>query len=153
MSSHQEPQVVSLHICVGHRESMRVVDSANVVTGFGIEGDRHATSEAARKSRQVLLMDEDVLTSFGLSHGDVRENITTSGIALHSLPTGQRLALGAEVVLELTGHCTPCPRMDEVRMGLQQELVGQRGMLSLVVQGGTVQVGDKVRVLEGATSG
>ena len=153
MTSQQESQVVSLQICVGHREPMRVVDSANLVTGLGIEGDRHATSEGPRKSRQVLLMDEAVLTSFGLSHGEVRENITTSGIVLHSLPTGQRLALGDEVVLEITGHCAPCPRMDEIRIGLREELVGQRGMLTFVIQGGTVQVGDAVRALEGATTG
>ena len=65
MASCQQPQVVSLHICVGHREPMRVVDSANLVTGLGIEGDRHASTEGPRKSRQVLVMDEDVLKSFG----------------------------------------------------------------------------------------
>ena len=70
---------------------MKTVESANVISGFGIEGDRHATSEGVRTARQVLLMDDAKLKPLGLSRGDVRENITTSGIDLHSLPAGQRV--------------------------------------------------------------
>jgi hypothetical protein len=150
MTSSQNARIVSLQLCVGHREPMRLVDSANVIDGFGIEGNRHSVSEGVRKARQVLLMGEETLEAFGLEHGEIRENITTSGIELASLERGQRLSLGDDVVLEITGHCTPCARMDEIRPGLQQELQGQRGMLAFVVQGGTIKVGDAVRVLEGA---
>ena len=150
MSSTQKATITSLQICVGHREPMRSVEIAKVITGFGIEGDRHATSEGVRVARQALLIDEETLHPLGLSSGDVRENITTTGIDVHSLPEGQHVALGDEVVLKITGHCAPCPRMDEIRSGLQDILRGQRGMLSQVVYGGTIKVGDVVRVLESA---
>jgi len=152
MTSRQEPRIVSLQLCVGHREPMGVVGSANVIAGFGIEGDRHAVSEGVRAARQVLLMDEETLQAMSLSHGEVRENITTSGIDLPHLPEGQRLALGDEVVVEITGHCAPCARMDEIRPGLKDDLEGRRGMLSFVVQGGAIKVGDAIRVLERATA-
>jgi MOSC domain-containing protein YiiM len=131
---------------------MRVVESANVIARFGIEGDRHGTSEGVRIARQVLLMDEETLKSFGLSHGEVRENITTSGIDLHLLEQGQKLALGDEVVLRITGHCEPCTRMDEIRPGLRLEIDKKRGMLAYVVEGGVIKVGDAVRILEGVTT-
>ena len=152
MTLRQDARIVSLLLCVGHREPMRVVESANVIAGSGIEGDRHAVSEGVRSARQVLLMDEETLQAMSLSYGDVRENITTSGIDLYYLPEGQRLALGDEVVVEITGHCAPCARMDEVRPGLKDELEGRRGMLSFVVKGGAIQVGDAIHVLERATA-
>ena len=153
MPSTRQPQpakIVSLHLCVGHREPMKPVESADLIAGFGIQGDRHATSEGIRTARQVLLMDEKTLDSFGLAHGEVRENVTTSGIDLHSLPNGQRLHLGGEVVVEITGHCAPCARMDEIRDGLKDQLEKQRGMLATVVQGGAIRVGDAVLVPEAA---
>ena len=152
MTSKPGAQIASLHICVGHREPMRAVDTANLVAGFGIEGDRHATSEGIRTARQALLMDAETLNGFGLAHGETRENITTSGIELGSLPSGRRLALGDKVVLEITGHCAPCARMDEIRPGLKDELEGRRGMLTSVVQGGTIKVGDAISVLESAAT-
>ena len=131
---------------------MRGVESATFVAGFGIEGDRHATSQGERVARQVLLMDEESLEALGLAHADVRENITTSGIELASMPEGQRLALGDEVVLQITERCAPCSRMEEIRPGLQHELEGRRGMLATVAQGGTIKVGDGIRVLRGAAA-
>ena len=148
----QEGRISSLQLCVGHREPMREVDAATMVAGFGIEGDNHATSNAERAGRQVLLMDEETLEAFGLAHGEVRENITTSGLDLTFLQEGQRLALGGEVVLQITGHCAPCARMDEIRPGLRLELDGKRGMLASVVRGGTIRVGDAIEVPEGAAA-
>ncbi len=150
--SHLGAYIASLQLCVGHREPMSSVESARVVAGFGIEGDRHATSEGVRAARQVLVMDEETLEAFSLAHGDVRENITTSGLDPTFLEEGQRLALGGQVVLQITGPCAPCARMDEIRPGLRQELEGRRGLLASVVRGGTIRVGDAIRVLERAAA-
>ena len=131
---------------------MKAVESVSAIAGFGIEGDKHASDEGMRTERQVLLMDEETLEGFGLSHRQIKENITTSGIELHALERGQRISLGDEVVLQITGYCSPCARMDEIRMGLQQEMVERRGMLARVVAGGTIKTGDAIRVLETAKS-
>ena len=144
-------EIISLQICVGHREPMNPVDSATFIEGFGIEGDRHAVKSGARAVRQVLLMDEDTLEGFGLGIGQVRENVTVRGIDLHDVSAGQRLALGDDVVVEITQFCAPCERMDEVRPGLREELFEQRGMLATVISGGAVNVGDQVQVIERAS--
>ncbi len=136
--------IVSLQLCVGHREPMKSVESARMTAGLGIEGDRHAVSRGARTARQVLLIDTETLNGFGLAIGDVRENITTSGIDIHALEAGQRLSLGDEAVLEITGNCDPCSRMDELRDGLRVSLEGQRGMLATVIEGGEIAVGQTV---------
>ena len=144
-------EIISLQICVGHREPMNTVESATFIEGFGIEGDRHAVKSGARAVRQVLLMDEDTLEGFGLGIGQVRENVTVRGIDLHQVAAGQRLALGDDVVVEITQFCAPCERMDEVRPGLREELFEQRGMLATVISGGAVNVGDQVQVVESAS--
>jgi MOSC domain-containing protein YiiM len=127
---------------------MQVVANATFVAGFGIEGDRHAVRSGARTARQVLLMDEQTLEGFGLVHGHVRENVTVADVDLHELEAGQRLALGDQVVVEITGHCNPCERMDEIRPGLREELDGQRGMLATVITGGLASVDDVVSEVE-----
>lgn len=143
--------VVALHLCLGHREPMRSVTQAAFVAGHGIQGDRHASSNGHGQKRQVLLMDIETLTTHGLQPGQLRENVTTQGIDLAAIPAGSRLALG-EAVLEVTGGCTPCYRMDELRDGLRHQLEGRRGVLAKVVVSGVVRFGDLLQPLASATT-
>ena len=152
MATVQNAQIVSLQLCVGHREPMRQVDAATLIAGFGIDGDRHATAGGVRAGRQVLLMDEETLEALSLERGDVRENISVSGMDLAVMASGNRLMLGGEVVLRVSEHCAPCARMDEIRPGLRAELEGRRGVLTSVEQGGTIKVGDPITVMEPGTA-
>ena len=145
MAENQEGRILSLHVCVGHFEPMRDAESVEALTGFGIEGDRHASEHPARRRRQVLLMDKETLDHFGLEQGQIRENITTAGIDLASLPKGQKLSLGDGVVLEITGDCQPCAFIEKIRDGLRAEIEGRRGMLVYVTNGGSLKVGDAVK--------
>ena len=145
MAANQEGRILSLHVCVGHFEPMKDTDTVNVLTGFGIEGDRHASEHPARRRRQVLLMDKETLDHFGLEQGQIRENITTAGIDLASLPRGQQLSLGDDVLLEITGDCEPCAFIEGIRDGLRSEIEGRRGMLAYVTTGGSLKVGDPVK--------
>ena len=147
MSTSSQGQVASLRLNVAHRGAMQEVQRAKFIAGEGIEGDRHASPRVERQGYQVLLMDEETLAALDLSAGQVRENVTTNGINLPSLAVGQRVALGGQIVLQISKPCAPCSRMEEIRPGLQQELEGRRGMLASVVEGGAVEVGDLIRVL------
>ena len=153
MGTSDNARITSIQLCVGHRESMRQVDSARAIAGFGIEGDAHTASEGSRKARQVLLMDGETLDEFDLTHSQVRENITTCGFEPGSIAVGQRLTLGDAVVLEVTGDCAPCARMDEIRPGLREQLEGKRGLLATVIEGGTMNVGDAIRAVGPAPAG
>src|SRR6202165_4985092 len=114
---------------------MQRVRSANVLEGLGIEGDKHAK---AASDRQVLLADQEALDEVGVGPGTIKENLTVEGLHVMGLPVGTRLRLGESAVLEITDVCEPCFRMDEIRMGLKAELVGRRGMVARVVNGGAV---------------
>lgn len=123
---------------------MRSVDPAVFVSDLGLEGCSHAKPKSRR---QVLLLEQETLEEFGLEPGVVKENITTRGIDLTSLPVDSRLRLGDRVELWITGPCHPCTLMDEIRDGLQEESRGRRGVLAWVKAGGSVRVGEAVEVI------
>jgi MOSC domain-containing protein YiiM len=110
---------------------------------LGLEGDKHAS---AASKRQVLLADKEALDAVGVLPGTIKENVTVEGVDVMQLPPGTQLRLGRSAVLEITAICEPCFRMDEIRDGLKQELVGRRGMVSVVVESGTINVGDTINV-------
>ena len=133
-------EVIALHVGKGSRIPMKPVDAAEIVTDYGVDGDRKAK---AGSKRQVLVMPAEVLDSLELTPGTVRENITTRGFDVMGLPRGARVRIGG-ALLEATVECAPCGLMDDIRPGLQAELRGQRGMLFRVLEGGAVQVGDAI---------
>ena len=81
-----------------------------------------------------------------LTPGILRENITTNGVNVNSLPIGQQLRIG-DALLEVTMVCTPCNQMERIRPGLRKELWGRRGMLCRVLQGGILRPGDPIEKL------
>ena len=136
-------EVQHLFTCLVHRFPMEEVAQVEAIENKGLKGCIHGRPDS---KRQVLLMDRETLDKFALPPGAVKENVTVKGMDFQTLAIGQRLKVG-ECVLEITIPCDPCPRMDEIRMGLQQELRGQRGWLCRVVEAGTIRKGDAVAVM------
>ncbi len=120
--------------------AMKAVTEARALDDHGLEGCGHA--RPGRK-RQVLLIDAETLAEFALAPGQVKENLTTRGIAIQSLPEGSLIRAGA-ALLEITGPCEPCGFMDEIRPGLKEATMGKRGVLARVREGGVIRVGDAV---------
>ena len=138
--------IISMRLCVGSRDPMKEVSDANFITGQGMEGDRHLRSDGRRSNMQVLIMDSETLSHFDLLPGQVRENVTVAGLDFSSISAGDKVSLGGDVILEITGDCEPCARMDELRPGLKDEIDGKRGLLAFVEKGGVVSVGAEVGV-------
>jgi MOSC domain-containing protein YiiM len=141
-------EILHLFQCLAHGEPMREFEEVFAVENKGFQHCIHGRSGSAR---QVLVMDLETLEEFGIAPGRVRENITTRGIALGTLPLGQRLRAG-EVLLEVTKPCEPCHQMDEIRQGLQEAIRGRRGLLCRVVKPGRIRRGDRIEVEEKARS-
>lgn len=136
------PRVVALFRAAAKNAPMRRLREATLVEDFGVEGDRKAKRGSAR---QVLLAAIEHVRGLGVKPGDLRENVTTRGLDLPSLPPGARLRLG-EAVVELTKPCGPCAKLNRVRDGLMRDSRGRRGVLARVIRGGPVRTGDAVGV-------
>jgi MOSC domain-containing protein YiiM len=88
-------------------------------------------------------MAEENCDAFGLTPGEVRENIVTRGIDLQALPSGTLLEIG-HAVFEITKDCEPCIFIERLRPGLQAQMERRRGMLARVLRSGEIQVGDEI---------
>jgi MOSC domain-containing protein YiiM len=92
---------------------------------------------------------------FDVAAGQMGENVTTRGVDLLALPTGARLRLGGEAVVEVTGLRNPCGQLDTFRPGLMAavldrdadgELIRKAGVMAVVVTGGEIRPGDPIEV-------
>ena len=122
---------------------MEELSEVHAMSDSGFEGCAHARPGS---KRQVLLVDRETLEATELRPGILRENITTDGLNVNSLPIGQLLRAG-EARLEVTAICTPCDQMEAIRPGLRKELWGRRGMLCRVLEGGVIRRGDSIERL------
>jgi MOSC domain-containing protein YiiM len=131
----------------GPRAAIRVVDSARLTADAGIEGDHLA---ARGGKRQVTLIQQEHLGAIaalaGLDAVDpalLRRNLVVSGISLAALR--DRCFRIGEAVLEGTGECQPCSRMEEnLGPGGYNAMRGHGGITARVLQGGLVRIGDMV---------
>jgi MOSC domain-containing protein YiiM len=137
------PEVTNLFLCLVHRFPMKEIEESEALHNKGLKGCIHGRPNS---KRQVSLMDVETLQKLGIPPGAVKENLTTRGLDFQRLEPGQRLRIGGSL-LEITLPCEPCSRMDEIRLGLQDELRGQRGWLCRVVEGGIIRRGDRMEVL------
>ena len=138
------------------------VPAAVALVGRGLEGDRTAArvpTQAEGHKRQVSLIQAEHLPLIGAWLGraavdaaDLRRNLVISGLnllAARSPWAGEplHLHLGDEVVLELSGPCDPCSKMEAVLgRGGYNAMRGHGGMTARVQRGGSLRVGDAVRV-------
>ncbi|MGH9862576.1 MAG: MOSC domain-containing protein [Candidatus Acidiferrales bacterium] len=136
-------RVVAIFVSPAQGEPMTARTEVEARQDHGLDGDAHARPG---RPRQVLLLEAETLAEFGIVPGALKENITTIGLELPGLPAGTQLEVGA-ARLEITKDCAPCEMVNTVQPGLLEKLQGRRGTLARVLAGGTIHVGDAIRVV------
>lgn len=77
----------------------------------------------------------------------VSRNVVIAGVNLVALKS-LRFAIGDEVILEGTGPCEPCAKMDvALGDGGFQAVRGHGGITTRVIRTGIIRLGDSVRVV------
>lgn len=142
-----KPTITNLFIKPGSGEPMQPVEALEAVAGKGLKGD----NAYGRSSRQVLLVDQQIIDELELVPGALRENITVVDLDVDALEPGTYLAIGS-TLLEITKVCEPCWKMDRIRPGLKTDLEGQRGVLANVVISGRIVRGDTIAIRPDSTS-
>ncbi|MBP2457629.1 MOSC domain-containing protein YiiM [Clavibacter michiganensis] len=171
MQPSDSPRVLAVARDDAHRFSKPVREAITLLAGLGVEGDAHlgtTVQHLSRKRRdpdapnlrQVHLVhaelhEELAEKGFDVGPGDLGENVTTAGVPLLDLPTGTRLHLGEDAVVELTGLRNPCIQIDTLGTGAMKavldrdadgNVVRKSGVMGVVIAGGDVRPEDAVRV-------
>lgn len=132
------------------RRALPVSVQTVTVNAKGLAGD-HFNSSYSDK-RAVTLVQQEHLAAVSAFMGkeidplQTRRNIVVAGINLLSLKH-TRFQIGT-AILEGTGECHPCSRMEEnLGVGGYNAMRGHGGLTARVIQPGEIKIGDEVRFL------
>jgi len=135
-------------VCISAKKGTikKEVPEINLKEGWGITGDAHAGDW----HRQVSLLAGESIDAVKkklphLKHGVFAENIVCRGIELTALAIGDRLRLGAEVVLEVTQIGKECHNAGcAIKKATGDCIMPREGVFARVVRGGAVRPGDRI---------
>ncbi len=122
-----------------------------IVTG-GIAGDHNCRPQRASKRQVTLIQAEHIavveamLGGKNIAPSSLRRNFVVSGINLAALKH-QRFRIGT-AVLEGSGDCPPCSRMEEnLGPGGYAAMLSHGGITAIVLSEGIVCLGDTVTAI------
>jgi len=154
-----------------HEFSKPIQKRIRLLVGLGVEADAHLGVTVQHRSRvakdptqpnlrQVHLIHEELFDElrargFHVAPGVIGENITTRGIDLLRLPQATQLHIGDGAIVSVTGLRDPCRQLNDYQPGLMTAVLGRgeqgniirkAGIMGVVLAGGVVQAGHKIRV-------
>ena len=145
----REGKVEWIGVRAERRAPLASVEQVEAIAGYGLAGD-HCASKSNGK-RQVTLMQaehldvvEKILGKAQVRADAIRRNLLVSGINLYAL-RDRKFRVGA-VLLEGSGPCDPCSRMEEVLgAGGYNAMRGHGGITARILEGGVFRVGESLQ--------
>ena len=144
-----------IHLCTKRGAQPTAVKRVSAIAGQGLEGDRffgrvkrgQPRPQDAATFIEAEAIEAVIAEGTPLDPGETRRNITTRGVDLNGL-VGQRFTVGAAT---FQGYelCDPCRHLEK-RTGkkLMRPLDNRGGLRAYVVESGTIQVGDIIKICE-----
>jgi MOSC domain-containing protein YiiM len=159
MASQTTGRIFQLNISPGGVPKSAVREAA--VNELGMSGDQHRFPDIHGGPERALCLFslERILELQAEGHpifpGAVGENVTISGLDWSRLEPGTRLALGDEVLVELTRYTTPCNTIPDYFLNGKYQRISQKlhpgysRIYARVLKNGTLRVGQTVELLNG----
>jgi len=152
-------QIFQLNISAGGVPKLAVREGE--VNELGMVGDEHRFLDIHGGPERALCLFslERILELQAEGHpifpGAVGENITIAGIDWQQVIPGAQLALGEEVLLEITSYTSPCNTIPASFADGQYQRISQKAhpgwsrVYARVLRAGALRVGQKVELLNG----
>ncbi|MBC8355162.1 MAG: MOSC domain-containing protein [Planctomycetes bacterium] len=153
-------QLLAIRVADAAATAMQSMDEVEATPGQGLVGDRYASCNGkyppdedgnVLPKREVTLIESESLTAIAnesgaeFSHADTRRNLLTEDVPLNHL-VGKSFSIG-EVELLGVELCEPCSYLESMHPGIMKPLIHRGGLRAQVIRGGTLRVGDAVRLL------
>jgi MOSC domain-containing protein YiiM len=147
------PEVYKLGISTEHNQSIKEVNSINVLANQGIVGDRHF-KEFNNPYNQLSLIESENIDYYNIKYSlnipyiNFRRNIVTKGIQLNDL-VGKKILVG-NIELEGIDLCRPCRHLTEVlgQDNIIKEFLRRGGLRCQVLSSSSIKIGDQIKVLD-----
>jgi MOSC domain-containing protein YiiM len=153
-------RVEHIHIAPSKGAPVQSIDAIEAVMHVGLVGDRNALAPGewneSHAGEELTLVEAESLEMLARDHdihlqpGETRRNLTTRGVALNDL-VGRRFRVGG-VLAQGVELCEPCEDLQRmVGKPILRPLVRRAGLRALLLNSGTIRVGDAVEgVAEGS---
>ena len=155
--------VVSVNLSRKKGVPKHPIERGILVANFGLKGDAHA---GAGQRQVSLLMIESIEEqrrvrhegcesrgpTIALSPGAYAENITTKGIDLLELAVGDELRVGSSVRLRVTRIGKECHTRCAIFRRIGDCVMPRQGIFCEVLEGGTIEAGDRIERSERSPS-
>ncbi len=139
-------------VCTSQKKgtSKEAVREGLLQEGFGLIGDAHADGGTHRQLSLLAVESINKMRNrgFAIGPGDFAENLTCEGVELVSLPIGTRLAVGEEVILEITQIGKECHTGCAIYRQIGKCIMPREGVFARVIHGGLVRTGDTIKHFE-----
>ena len=147
----QHGQLCWIGIRPERKKQMLALPEVHLKAGHGPAGD-HFSGSAASK-RQITIISEENIESIAsfmhlktVSPATLRRNLVTKGINLLALKDKQFYV--GHILMEYTGECHPCSRMEEnLGPGGYNAVRGHGGITARVLSSGIIKLGDVIRIV------
>lgn len=125
------------------------IESANLIAGYGIEGDR----KGGNPKRNLNIMSFETLEAlnkegFSTLPGQMGEQLVIQGLDVGNLSKGDQLQIGDHACVEVVSHRTGCQRFEHIQGKTPHQAAGRMGIMAKVVTGGRIAAGDSVKLLQ-----
>lgn len=148
----QSGQLVWIGVRPERKAQLNSLKEVQAVTNAGLVGDHYLQKKGSK--RQVTLVNQSHILAIGsimkikrVSPDLLRRNLVVEGINLLALK--DKIFAVGEVILEYTGECHPCSRMEEnLGPGGYNAVRGHGGITARILKGGTMRVNDFVKVVD-----
>ena len=145
-------EVFKLGIAAKNNQSIKEVNSIEVLANKGIVGDRHF-NDINDPYNQLSLIESENIDEYNVKFGldipyvDFRRNIVTKGIQLNDL-IGKKFKIG-KVELEGVELCRPCRHLTEMldQKNILKEFMRKGGLRCEIKSSSSIKIGDKINIL------
>lgn len=143
-------------VCLSHKKGIVKKEQNQVLLreNWGIEGDAHA----GEWHRQISLLAGESIDTVrdvlpGIKNGVFAENIITRGLDLTSLKIGDRLQIGADVILEVTQIGKECHNSGcAIKKATGDCIMPREGIFAQVIKGGMLKKEQPIIIIRNVRS-